>query len=134
MSGLTGNIGSLKDFARRLRELPTVVAQKVAAEVAPALTEVARATFSAGEDAYGGTWTIREDGTRATLRKSGTLASHLHFVAIGTKVRVALGTAYAKYVVGKRPVFPRQGAPLPAAYVAELQRVTSEVCKRELGR
>lgn len=134
MSGLTGNIASLAKFSADLRRLPTVVAQKVAEAAAPALTEVARSTFSAGEDAYGGTWAIRQDGTRATLTKSGALSNKIHYVAIGTRLRVALGVPYAKYVVGKRPVFPRQGGALPTSYVETLQRVAVAVCKAELGR
>ncbi len=134
MSGLAGNISSLKDFAARLRTLPTVVAIKVAAAAAPALTAVARATFDAGENAYGDTWAIREDGTRATLKKSGDLASKLHYVATGTKLRVALGTRYAKYVLGKRPALPRQGAALPVEYLRVLKETTAAVIRAELGR
>ncbi len=124
----------MKAFAASLRELPIVVAQKVATAVAPALTEAARATFDAGETAYGDTWTIRQDGSRATLKQSGALASKVHYVAIGTKVRVALGTSYAKYVLGKRPALPRQGAALPAAYVKALTETTARVIREELGR
>lgn len=127
-------MSSLKDFSRKLLELPRTVAIKVASAAAPALTETANATFNAGENAYGGTWEIRQDGTRATLKKSGALSSKIRYVAIGTKLRVALGVRYAKYVVGKRPVFPRQGAPLPVEYSKTLERVTAEVIRQELGR
>lgn len=131
---LVGNTSSLAKFTADLRRLPTVVAQKVAAASAPALTTLLRATFDAGEDAFGGTWKIREDGNRATLKKSGALASKVHFVAIGTKLRVALGVAYAKYQVGRRPITPKQGQALPVAYVRELQRVAVKVCREEMGR
>jgi hypothetical protein len=134
VSGLSGGIASLKDFTARLRELPATVAIKVATAAAPALTDAAHATFDAGEDAYGATWATREDGSRATLRKSGTLEGKLRYVAVGTRLRVALATSYAKYVLGKRPALPRQGAALPVAYVDALQRATATVCKTELGR
>lgn len=134
MAGLSGNISSLAKFSADLLRLPTVVAQKAAAAAAPALTDVARATFESGENAYGTTWAIREDGSRATLKKSGALSSKIHYVAIGTKLRVALGVAYAKYVVGKRPVFPSQGGALPVVYVETLQRVAVAVCRAELGQ
>ncbi len=117
-----------------LRRLPTVVAQKAAAAAAPALTDAARSTFDAGEDPYGATWAIREDGTRATLRDSGALSSKVRYVAIGTRIRLALGVAYAKYVVGRRPVFPKQGATLPKAYSDALQGAVAEVCRAELGQ
>ncbi len=132
--GLSGDLTSLAKFSADLRRLPTVVAQKVAAAAAPALTEVARSTFNAGEDAYGIGWAPKEDGTRATLKKSGTLASKVHYIAIGTKLRLALGVKYAKYVIGKRPDTPRQGQPLPPAYVRALQRTAVDVCRAELGR
>lgn len=125
---------SLKAFSASLRKLPTVVAQKVAAAAAPELTAVALSTFNAGENAYGTAWAPREDGSSATLRDSGSLASKIHYVAIGTKLRVALSVPYAKYVVGKRPVFPTQGGVLPTAYRETLERVTADVCRAELGR
>ncbi len=128
------SIASLAKFSADLRRLPTVVAQKVAAAAAPALTAASRSTFDAGENAYGGAWSPREDGTRATLKKSGALASRVHYIAIGTKLRVALGVSYAKYVIGRRPVFPRQGGALPVAYSDILKRTAVAVCKAEMGR
>lgn len=134
MSSNAGAFASLAKFAADLRALPRVVAIQVTTEAAPALTATAQTTFAAGEDAYGNAWEPRADGSRATLRKSGDLASRIHYIAIGTKLRVALGVAYAKYVVGKRRVFPSQGGALPASYVSTLQRVAVAVCRRELGR
>lgn len=132
MAGLIGNPKSLTDLAAKLRALPRVVAIKVAAAAAPVLTEAARATFDAGENAYGLTWAPRADGSRATLRRSGSLESGIHYVAIGTKIRVALGVAYAKYVVGKRPVFPRPGN-LPVEYQRLLTQTTADVIAAEMG-
>ncbi len=127
-------MSTLAQFSASLRRLPTVVAQKVAAEAAPVLTAMVRQTFEAGTDAFGGSWKIRADGTRATLRKSGDLARHIKYVAIGTKVRIALGVAYARYQIGTRPVAPKQGEGLPVAYARELSRITADVCRAEIGR
>jgi hypothetical protein len=127
------SVDSIKKFEASLRRMPTVVAQKVAEAAAPVLTRLAQETFSSGENAYGSSWVIRKDGTRATLRQSGSLASKIQYVAIGTRLRVALGVSYAKYVVGKRPVTPRQGAPLPVAYASALSRLAAEVCAREMA-
>lgn len=124
---------SLADFAARLRKLPTVVAIEVAKAAAPVMTALVLQTFEAGTDAFGGSWKIREDGTRATLKRSGALAKNVKYVAIGTKLRIALGVAHARYNIGTRPIAPKQGQGLPAAYARELQRVTAEVCRRELG-
>jgi len=107
---------------------------KVCLEAAPALTSLAKETFAAGEDAYGLTWKPGERGQHVTLRKSGDLERTIRYVAIGTKLRVALGVRYAKYQIGKRPVFPRQGGELPTAYVQTLQRTAVRVIKEELGK
>ncbi len=133
MSGLSGDLSSLKKFSLGLQQLSRVVAQKVAAAAAPALTDAALATFDAGENPYGNTWSPGADGQHVTLKKSGTLAKGIHYVAIGTKLRVALGVSYAKFQIGKRPAFPRQGAPLPTAYVEALKASTNKVLLAELG-
>ncbi len=123
---------SLKNFTAKLRELPLVLAQKVATAAAPAITAAALETFDAGENPYGNTWEPGKDGDRITLHKSGALERGVRYVAIGTKLRVALGVKYARYQIGKRPVFPRQGADLPAAYVAALKLATEETIAAEL--
>lgn len=127
-------ITSLQKFSADLRRLPTVLAQRVAAEAAPVLTDIALETFNAGENAYGTVWSPKADGTVATLRKSGRLANTVHYVAIGTKLRLALGVSYAKYQVGRRPITPPQGAPLPVAYSDALKRTAVKVIKERLGR
>lgn len=127
------NVESLKKFTAKLRELPRVVAQKVATAVAPALTVAALQSFDAGETPDGVTWAPGADGKRVTLHKSGALERGIQYVAIGTKIRVKLTVPYAKYQIGKRPVFPRQGAPLPVAYVEALTLASSEVVRTEIG-
>ena len=125
---------SLSEFAQDLRRLPKVVAIRVCEEVAPELTALSKETFSASEDAYGRSWAEGKKHQRVTLRKTGDLASFLKYVATGTKLRVALGVRYAKYQVGRRPVFPRQGGELPDEYVRALQRTAVRVCREEMGK
>lgn len=126
-------IRSLHQFSKDLRNLPRRVGNLVAAEAAPAITDVGRKSFLAGEDAYGVPWVPKLDGKKATLRQTDDLFDFLFYVAIGTKLRVALGTKYAKYQIGRRPIFPTQGGALPPAYVDALSRVSSDVCRREIG-
>ncbi len=121
------NTASLSKFSKALNELPRVLAQKVAAAAAPDLTTAAQATFDAGADAYGDTWAPGVDGQKITLRKTGALASTVRYVPIGTKLRLALGVRYAKYQVGRRPVTPRQGAPLPVEYTKRLASAVTTV-------
>lgn len=124
---------SLAKFSAEIRRLPRRVAHRVAEQAAPAITDLARTTFSASEDAYGVPWVPGADGQKVTLYKSGQLARRVHYVAIGTKLRVALGVPYAKYQIGKRPVFPTQGGQLPAEYQRTLQRIAVAVCREEIG-
>lgn len=127
------DLTSLKRFTANLRLLPTVLAQKVAEAAAPVITARAKETFDAGENPYGLTWAPGAEGQRVSLVKSGRLASAIRYVAIGTKLRVALGVAYAKYQIGRRPVFPTQGGALPVEYARELATTTAEVCRDVMG-
>lgn len=127
-------IASLKKFSEDLKRLPNVVAHQVAAEAAPALTSAAQATFDASEDAYGNPWLPGDHGQTVTLRKSGALARTIKYVAIGALLRIALGVSYAKYQIGKRPIFPSQNSALPDPYVQVLQRKAVEVVRREMTK
>lgn len=124
-SGLKGNPATLAKFSQKLRELPKVIAQKVAAQAAPEITAAARETFDASQNPYGVPWAPGADGEKVTLDDTGALKRTIKYVAIGTKLRVALGVPYAKYQIGKRPVFPRQGGALPPAYVSKLADISN---------
>lgn len=122
------NVSSLKSFSANLRGLSTTLGQKVAERAAKDITTLAQDSFAKSEDPFGVPWAPGFDGRDVTLRQSGSLSRTIRYVAIGTKLRVALGVSYAKYQVGKRPVFPTQGGLLPASYSRTLERVTQEVC------
>lgn len=130
--GLIGNVASLKDFAAKLRTLPQVLANEAAARAAPGLTEAARATFGAGQDAFGVSWAPSADGGHVTLHASGALENGIRYVATGTRMRVALPVSYAKYQLGRRPAFPRQGDPLPPRYAAAINDAVQSVCRTHL--
>ena len=125
---------SLSEFAKDLRRLPRTVAIRVAEESAPALTDLGRASFDAGETPYGAAWKQGADGKRVTLDKTGALKRFIRYVAIGAKLRVSLGVNYAKYQIGKRPVFPRQGGELPDTYVQALERTAVRIVREEMNR
>ena len=127
-------LASLAKFQNDLRKLPRTVAIEVAAASADVLTELAQSTFGDSEDAYGNSWAPGAEGQKVTLEKTGAIRRSIRYVATGTRLRVALGTKYAKYQVGKRPVTPRQGAALPVAYSQALARAAADVIKRSIGR
>ena len=119
-------------LAATLRALPTVLAQRVASKAAPIISDLAAESFDGSRDPYGAAWAPAKDGGTVTLRRTGTLESFLRYVAIGTRLRVALGTKYAKYQIGKRPVYPRPGL-LPKAYSDALERTTIEEARAAIA-
>lgn len=131
---IKGDVSSLKKFATSLRGLPLVVGHRVAEVSAPEISRASLTTFNAGQDPYGIAWLPGVDGQPVDLVQTGALQRQTRYVAIGTKLRVALGVPYAKYQIGKRPVYPRQGGVLPASYAKTLSTVASAVIRQELAR
>ncbi len=132
-AGLKGDLSKLRGLEQRLRELPRVVAIDVAAQSASTITSLALRTFDAGENAYGDTWEPGAQGQRVDLRATGALASGLRYVATGTRLRAALTVSYAKFQLGKRPVFPRGGSVLPTSYREAIAVQLARVVKHRLG-
>lgn len=125
--------GSLKVLIKALSGMSQKVATETAKEAASEITDLGRKTFDASETAYGDRWEEGKEGQKVTLRKSGRLAEGIKYVAIGAKLRAVLGPKYAKYQVGKRPVFPRHGASLPLPYVQVLRERVAQAIKDEMG-
>lgn len=129
---LRGDVGKLRSLEKSLRDLPSTIAFRVAEASAATITRLARGTFEAGQNAYGDDWELGKEGEPVRLRRSGRLAGDVEYVATGTKLRARLGPKYAIYQVGRRPVFPRNGARLPRAYVEALKAKTAEIIESEL--
>ena len=72
-------------------------------------------------------------GAAMSLVQSGVTRSSLRFVAVGTIVRVALGTKYAKYLIGKYKILPSGNAPIPAKWRESLEKVIARVIREQLG-
>lgn len=124
---LRGSFGNLHAFQSALRAIGSgLMANRVAAIAAPKLTALASETTAASSTAEGVPWRPGVDGSKITLRKSGALLGRLAYVAIGPKLRVALTARYAKYQIGKRPVFPSQTSGLPASYRKALEESVAE--------
>lgn len=123
---------TLQKFSQNLRDLPRVVAHKIAERAAEKITELGRETFDQSQDAYGTGWVVGAQGQTVDLVEKGDLRAKLSHKAIGAKLRSVLGVSHAKYQVGKRPVYPK-GA-LPAKYVDALSKTAVDVCREELGK
>ena len=130
---LRGNVSSLKRFSEGLKDLPRVVAAKVAEAAAPAITALALETFDARTDPYGVPWIPGVDGEQITLDKTGAMKRQIRYVAIGSKLRVALGVPYAKFQISKRPIFPKQAGALPVDYIETLSESASDAIREGLG-
>lgn len=131
MSFSPEKIARLRAMSKKIRRLPKVVAAMVAEVVAPEITAVAKETFDAGENAYGNAWAPGKKGQHVTLVKTGDLERGIAFVAAGGRIKVRLGVKYAKYQIGKRPVFPRKGAALPASYLDVLKTAAKAILSKE---
>lgn len=132
MSGLKGDISGVRKLERAIQAIPFRVGAKVAARSADVITELGQATFNAQQNAYGDAWPDGADGEVKTMRETGALAEGVRYVAIGTKLRARLGVPYARFLINKRPILPRNGAALPAPYVDALSKAASEVITAEL--
>lgn len=126
MSGLRGDPSRLTAFAAKLKRLSVVAAQKIASKAAPALTAAAREAYTGGVTVYGG---ARPGGV--SLMRTGATLGALAFVAIGRRVRVQLGTRYAKYLIGKYAILP--SGSLPAAWLDDLRGCVNDVMTQEVA-
>ena len=116
---------SLARLQKSLRDIPRGLAIAVAERAAPVITEFAQTSFDNSQDPYGVPWAPGADGEKVDLQDTGALRKFIRYVAIGTKLRVSLGVAYAKYQIGKRPVYPRQGV-LPKEYSDALAEIVAD--------
>lgn len=111
------DFSSLHRFQAGLRALGSgLLANRVAALAAPKLTRLAKQTAGQSQTAEGVPWRPSPKGEAVTLVRTGAMLSRLVYVAIGSKIRVALTSRYAKYQIGRRPVFPTQAGGLPQSY------------------
>lgn len=121
------DFSSLHRFQAGLRAVGSgLLANRIASIAAPKLTRLAKATAAASQTADGVPWRPSPDGRTVTLVRTGAMLSRLVYVAIGAKIRVALTSRYAKYQIGRRPVFPTQAGGLPQAYRDALEESVRE--------
>lgn len=125
--GLIGDVNKIRAIEKAFLRFPKVAARILTKRVASKITALGRATFNAGQNAYGDEWEPLADGSPATLVRSGALAKGVEYVANGRLLRARLGPRYAKYVIGKRPIFPQKKAKLPPSYNAAIRETLPSV-------
>lgn len=122
------DLSSLSKLSSSLRAMPKRLGIEVAKRAAPVISQFAKDSFDGSRDPYGVPWVPGAHGQTVKLRETGALERFIRYVAVGTKLRVSLGVPYAKYQIGKRPVYPRAGL-LPVAYSRALERVVVDTAK-----
>ncbi len=127
------SLEELRALRARIADLPEVRA-RVAQRAAEKLGELAREAFDARRGVAGDPFGTGADGKPITLQKSGRLrAQALSYQANGTQVRASVGSVpYAKYHLGKG-ILPASGAPLPAAWEAEIDAIAKDEIAQHLG-
>ncbi len=119
---------SLREMKKRINDLPITVAEEVAKQVAPTLTNMARASFTAGQTVYGDVRPKGVDGGFLTLKLSGTTATSIQFVAKGTIVRCVLAEDYMKYLIGKYRILPNgDRTAMPVAWYRAIGLIVYQV-------
>lgn len=124
MSAVKGDTRSLREFAKRLRAVPTKAAITIAKAAAPKISALASAAYDGGQTVHG---TARPGGVSGplTLVQSGATRAQVRFVSDGgTKIRAVLGTKYARYLIGKYQILP-SGA-LPTVWAQLLGKVAAD--------
>lgn len=123
MSGVRGNLSSLRKLRQAIADLPPRMRRAVATEAAEALDVEIKNDFAAGRTVYDTPRPLGVNGNPLSLVKTGRAKRGLGVTAFETIVRAELPTRYAKYLVGKYRVMPQT---LPVTWQLLLQRIVGE--------
>jgi len=110
--GISGDISKLGALRKRLGDVVQLAA-KVAPVVAPLFKGFVAEGFARKTDPYGGAWkaitaATRKRGTKSALDRSGRMKGEIDYLPFGTRVKVWLGTAYARFHISTgRRTLPR---------------------------
>lgn len=129
---VSGNgFAALAQMRRSIARLPEMQ-QAVARGAAPAVTELAVASFDAGVSVFGDAREPLKDGGARTLKKSGALRAMVNFRAQGTKVRCTLSLPYARFHI-KHGILPRGGGAIPQSWNATITRIAEREFSVRMG-
>jgi hypothetical protein len=104
---------SMAGLAGSLRGMAAAIAVGSAVRATPALTALLRKNHGVSRNVYGDLYPASKlDGHQLDLKASGATEAGLNFQRIGSIVRCALPTPYAKYLVGKYKILPNGGIPV----------------------
>ena len=93
-----------------------------AAKAAGAVSELARASFAAGQSPYGVPFGAGRSGKPLTMRRSGKLFAQVRYVAQGTRIRCVLGVPYARYQI-RHGLLPTPAEGIPTQWKATIRKI-----------
>lgn len=109
------------------------IANEIAAEAAPLVQGVVRASAAAGRDLNGKPWPPKRDGTRALPDAASAVTAQ----ALGSAVVVTLTGAYVYHDSAEGPdrrrILPDTGAGLPAPISDALTEAATRVFQRRMA-
>lgn len=115
------------EIRSRVSRISTQGAIQIASEGSSALTGQTQGFFRAGKTVYGDSRPAGKSGP-LSLYRTGATARMLQFVAIGTRLRAALGTEYARYLI-RYGILPNSRAAIPVSF----RRALDEIAARVIG-
>lgn len=101
----------LRKLQHALDRMTVEIAEKVAKQTAPLLTEATQSAYDSGRTVYGPARPLGVTGDPLDLKASNLTRNTIGFTATGTVVRASLGTKYAKYLIGKYKILPNGRMP-----------------------
>ena len=110
--------GFITDLKAKLRAYPVTMAQEIAGKAAPALTDLAQASFDGGQNVYGQAIALRG--------KTGDTEAAIRFAVTGTQIRTPVYPKYFKYLIAKYGVMPNGRAAMPTAWKDKLKTITQD--------
>lgn len=128
---LKGNLRSLRNLKAAIRALPVTATAKVAAQAAPAMTDLSGSAYDGGRTVYGQARPRGVDGDALGLVKSGATRQAIEFRATGRDIRTAPLPRWTKYLIAKYQVLPN--GPLPQGWRERMQSIAAAVIRDTLG-
>ncbi len=132
--GMSGDFGKLKQWRERMGRM-VGVPEKIAIAVAPKVRTLVAAEFASKTDPYGDAWkpikpaTIKR-GTESILVRTGRMRDELDVLPFGTRLKVLLGTFYARFHISTgRRTLPKPGQ-LPEAWSQLIDQEAAKAFKQ----
>lgn len=123
---------SIRSLKKALQRLPITATARIAARVAPTMSDLAQGAHASGQTVYGRPRPKGVDGDSLSLERTGATQRALHFIATGRDIRTTTLPKYARFLIGKYDLLPN--GPLPATWRERMRDIAARVLYDELHR